>query len=488
MERLSLALQIAQLEDVAPADFDPEDIQVTGVDPDGIVTDDGAARAHYIDVGPSALRKRHDSVVDPKYDGVKTSRKELMDEHIESSDEDADDDVWSSHDEGGVDEPQWHSQDEVDHESSPFDEENQFQQDAHIHAIDEPIERPESLDQCNDLSSALRKTREEDRKKGKAVSKQIVLWDLLLDARIRVQKSVNTGNRLPQLSQYAGFHEVQASLTKMLAEAQALSDELFDLQENLLSFNETVLIPPRKRRRVDDHERSIAEYSDELREASGAASSLENIYHPHLIHTLNKWSSKIQAVSPSVLLPSNRNTFSRSTQHLKSAAQLIDETLADHSRLLARSRIYRGKGERLNSKTLEDAEQKEEVAEVFDDTDFYHQLLRDVIDSRSNGPGGNDDWMAIQRQKKAKKKVDTKASKGRKLRFEVHEKIQNFMVPVPAQGSWHEEQIDELFASLLGKGFETAMQEVGEIANEEVDASLQEQVKASLKEGFKVFG
>jgi protein AATF/BFR2 len=65
------------------------------------------------------------------------------------------------------------------------------------------------------------------------------------------------------------------------------------------------------------------------------------------------------------------------------------------------------------------------------------------------------DWMASQRQKKSKKHVDTKASKGRKLRYEVHEKMQNFMVPVPlAAGAWHETQIDELFGSLLGKGFE----------------------------------
>lgn len=54
--------------------------------------------------------------------------------------------------------------------------------------------------------------------------------------------------------------------------------------------------------------------------------------------------------------------------------------------------------------------------EVFDDTDFYQQLLRDVIDARGNGVGGGDDWMVVQKQKKAKKKVDTKASKGRKLR------------------------------------------------------------------------
>lgn len=83
---------------------------------------------------------------------------------------------------------------------------------------------------------------------------------------------------------------------------------------------------------------------------------------------------------------------------------------------------------------------------------------------------GGEDWTARQRLKKAKKVVDTKASKGRKLRYafylatqpdradtdsraaryEVHEKLQNFMVPVPTSG-WHEEQIDELFANLLGR-------------------------------------
>lgn len=178
----------------------------------------------------------------------------------------------------------------------------------------------------------------------------------------------------------------------------------------------------------------MTDYSEELREASHAASELEcasvlvylsvekisythHSYHPHLVQTLNKWSSKIQAVAPSVLLPSNRNAFSRTNQHVKSATQLIDETIADHSKVLARTKIFRGKGSRLGiSATNEDETREKEDPEVFDDTDFYHQLLRDVIDARGNGTGGNDDWIAVQKEKKAKKKVDTKASKGRKLR------------------------------------------------------------------------
>ena len=56
------------------------------------------------------------------------------------------------------------------------------------------------------------------------------------------------------------------------------------------------------------------------------------------------------------------------------------------------------------------------------------------------------------------------------------------MVPVPMVGVWHEEQIDELFSSLLGKGLQNSM---GRLNDEEHD---QGQVDEALKGGFRVFG
>ncbi|KAF8449133.1 apoptosis-antagonizing transcription factor, partial [Boletus edulis BED1] len=503
---LSLAQQISQLEDVAPvgkstlhvfcsklthADGDPEDVHVTGIDQDpdpdpSTVADNSAARAHYFDVGPSSLRKLHDSLSDPKYDGTKTSRKLILDESDDSESDSANEDAESG------------SQvSEVHLETRAIDHETGIN--YTYTTTDTSTERPSPAKQHSDVSSTLRKTREEDRKKGRAISRQIAshftLWDSLLDARIRLQRSVAAGNRLNNASNYSFLSgncltdesaQLHTPLVKMLEEARLLSDEIFDLQERLLSANESIQPPPRKRRRSTEDDYSVADYAGELREASHVASELERAYHPHLVQTLNKWSSKIQAVAPSVLLPSNRNAFSRTTQHIKPAPQLVDETLADHSKVLTRTRIYRGKGSRVGiSPTDEDGAREMQDPEVFDDTDFYHQLLRDIIDARGSGTGSNDDWTAVQKEKKARKKVDTKASKGRKLRYEVHEKIQNFMVPVSTQGSWHEEQVDELFASLLGKGFESAMQEAGET----VDESLQEEANAALMQGgFRVFG
>jgi protein AATF/BFR2 len=201
-----------------------------------------------------------------------------------------------------------------------------------------------------------------------------------------------------------------------------------------------------------------------------------------------------------VLLPNNRNAFNnKHPQHL-SAAQLVDAALATglggsqgpREKALGRTRVYRGKGGRIRlgeKRSREGDEQKEEEEEeedVFDDTDFYQQLLRDVIDARSgngtSGIGDDNDWLrAQQKARKARKKVDTKASKGRKLRFGVHEKLQNFMVPVQSAG-WHEEQIDELFASLLGRGFEAAMPQ----DMEDKDAGDREDMVVT--DGFRVFG
>ncbi|KAF9462949.1 apoptosis-antagonizing transcription factor [Collybia nuda] len=345
-----------------------------------------------------------------------------------------------------------------------------------------PATTPEPVE---DLSLTLRVKRDEDRTKGKAVARQIAIWDTLLDARIRLQKTVTAANKLPDISDlqlYLALPECQHAMNKMLAEAGALSDELLELQEHMLKTNNFTTIPPRKRRKIDP-EFSLADYTTFFQNATESASALEATYHPHLVQTLSKWSSKIQAIAPSVLLPSNRNTFlSKGPQHQKSITKLIDETLEDSKKLLSRTRVRRSGGARLGTSetVIED-----EDPSIFDDTDFYQQLLRDVIDARGNPNGDDDGWIVAQRQKKSKKKVDTKASKGRKIRYEIHEKLQNFMVPVPVIGAWHEEQTDELFTSLLGRGFGTS----AGLDNDKGGAweGPGDQFEEVMKGGFRVF-
>ncbi|KAG6813828.1 hypothetical protein H0H92_006772 [Tricholoma furcatifolium] len=490
--RLSLKQQLALLEEAAPVDFDPEDAQARDFDNENGVVVDPTAREHYFDVGPSSLRKQHDSISDPKYEGIKTTRKMLQDDSDGSLDEgselEEDDLPDTNMPETDDDEGDEFSDDDRDNQSGE-EEDEEDEEEAHVPppSAKVPVKRPvEEDERGDDLSTELVKKREEDKKKGKAVSRQIALWDSLLDARIRIQKAVTAANRLPpplDLKTCVDLPDCQDSLNNLLKEAALFSEEVFQLQEKLLETNETISAPPRKRQKLQIDDETTVDYAQWLEDATEDASALEEVYHPHLVQTLAKWSSKIQAVAPSVLLPSNRGAFSsKGSQHTKTVLQLIDEALADNNKLLGRTQVRRNKGSRIGVPEATEDEGVQEDPNVFDDTDFYQQMLRDIIDSKGQGSGGGDDWMSIQKQKKAKKKVDTKASKGRKLRYEAHEKLQNFMVPVPVIGGWHEEQIDELFSSLLGKGLE------GLVTGEDgLDGQQEEvQLNEALKGGFRV--
>ncbi|KAL1746809.1 apoptosis-antagonizing transcription factor [Schizophyllum fasciatum] len=487
--RLSLAQQLAQLDDTTPVDFDPEDLQSAPADnEDAEMKDAAAGREHYLDVGPSNLRKQHDSVSDPKYDGRRASRAQLLgdddDEDEEGADEEEDElsnGIPSQDEESDVEDEDTldndgdvvPAHDESEEDESASEGEAADAQEMQTTGPETPTPAP--APPPDDLTDSLRKNREADLRKGKAVARQVAIWDTLLDARIRLQKSVTAAQRVVDVGDVAERADCKEALTQMLDEALLLSDELLSFQEKLLSENEDVTPPARKRRRVETPPPSVADYSEQLRSLTSDTVALEYTAHPHLVRTLTKWSAKIQAVAPSVLLPSSRNAFSKSAQP-KSAPALIDETLADHEKLLARTRVRRGR--------VAEEREGEGRGEVFDDTDFYQQLLRQVIDARGAREGADQDWVQAQKAKKARKKVDTKASKGRKIRYDVHEKLQNFMVPIPAHHGWHEEQIDELFASLLGKGYEHAMP-AAEDAVDGAGADREKEAEALLD--FRVF-
>ncbi|TFK25599.1 TRAUB-domain-containing protein [Coprinopsis marcescibilis] len=498
MARLTLAEQLAQVDDAAPVDFDPEALD-TNNEAGGTTEDLVAAREHYVDVGPSELRRLQGGLSGPQYEGKRISRKDLLELEEQGQSEDSYDGESESEEEfGGIGTESDESDANVEPDESGGQDSQSSEEESEDDDKDEFMTPPESTPSLKrpasqqeppkDLTSTLQQARDADKKKGKAVARQIALWDTLLDSRIQIQKAVVAANKLPTpdaMSRFLEDPECSEALLMLSQEALALVDDITELQERLFTVNEGIKPPARKRRKLED-EANLANATEDLISACESASALEQLYHPHLVQTLSKWSAKIQAVAPSVLLPSNKGTFAKGKHQLKSAVQLVDDTLQDHQGLLDRTRLRRAPGTRVGTNPTADESSKpqangqgEEATEIFDDTDFYQKMLRDIIDSRG-GDGKNADWIAIQKQKKAKKEVDTKASKGRKIRYQVHEKIQNFMVPVIPVGAWHDEQVDELFSSLLGKGFENVVSNVNEDENRMQDINV--------NDGFRVFG
>jgi len=169
--------------------------------------------------------------------------------------------------------------------------------------------------------------------------------------------------------------------------------------------------------------------------------SLESSSSFYRTKILEKWSSKLQATTN--VLPVNKK-LNQSAAPVYTIASQLREQLSNTEHLVSRTRIPRA------SAPIQSAQNIESDPAIFDDTDFYQQLLKSLVDQRmvdtANGAAATDvQWtpadLAELKTKKKKKMVDTRASKGRKLRYHVHEKLQNFTTPDDTL-SWHEQQIE----------------------------------------------
>jgi protein AATF/BFR2 len=118
-----------------------------------------------------------------------------------------------------------------------------------------------------------------------------------------------------------------------------------------------------------------------------------------------------------------------------------------------------------------------EDGDIYDDADFYQLLLKELVDQRTvegssgAGTGGAVPTVVLTAAKdnKNRKNVDRKASKGRKMRFTVHEKLQNFMAPEDRR-AWEQGAIDRFFGTLFGRKMHLNENE----SDDEMDVDVEE--------------
>ena len=172
------------------------------------------------------------------------------------------------------------------------------------------------------------------------------------------------------------------------------------------------------------------------------AHEAENVAHRRTI--LGKWSVKARSATTLVASRRLNDTLQQTI------VDVLADQLSNPERLIKRTRLPRSCAPMQLSKGIT------ESTEIYDDADFYGLLLKELLEQRSvdsaasvQVDGAVTHWKAA-REAKTKKNVDTKASKGRKLRYAVHEKLQNFMAPEDRR-RWEEARIDDLFGSLFGR-------------------------------------
>uniref|UniRef100_A0A8D0C751 Apoptosis antagonizing transcription factor n=1 Tax=Salvator merianae TaxID=96440 RepID=A0A8D0C751_SALMN len=330
--------------------------------------------------------------------------------------------------------------------------------------------------------------------KGKAVKNQLALWDQLLEGRIKLQKALLTANQLPQPQTFLEFkkrggQEFASEVKNSYKALKALLRNLVSLQDELLyqySGTRYLVDGQHVREESDEDIQSSSDEGTKEREkdkgARGAPKrKIEMEDYPEFAAkrfaqfrsyrdtALQKWHDRTKLASGK--LGKGFGSFERSilTQ--------IEHIMMDKERLLRRTQTkrsaYRVLGKPLPSPELppeaspgqaedllpvtSNAHLKDVDEEIFDDDDFYHQLLRELIERKTSSLDPNDQvamgrqWLAIQKlRSKIRKKVDTKASKGRKVRYHVHSKLVSFMAPID-QSTMNDDARTELYRSLFGK-------------------------------------
>lgn len=417
----SLAEQLAKFANPEPEDFDPEDLERNS---DASQSENEEARSHYVDVGKSRLRDDAPEVHSTKYKGARVSRKDLeanhdskfSNEEEESSEDDeeesmgsessGDEDLSTGSEDENVEEEDSVSEDSGSESENGFDQTPSVSNGSSKSAAVAAILQQEQ----KQLISKLSQTAQADVAKGKAVQAQMLVYEGLLDARIRLQKALSISNTLTQSESEPAEEAFEAVLL---------------LLESISKIRRTFSKEPfeKKKRTFEDFVAEAEEADSILRDRR------ENI--------LGKWSRKVQLSSGASALQSSK--FKSLSQ---SAATQVTTVLADTDRLVKRTRVNR-------SQYQLDGAVPDESDAIFDDTDFYRLLLKDLVDRRmaESGSAGLK-WSTT--KTKTKKNVDTKASKGRKLRYHVQEKVQGFDAPRDVF-TWTDDQAEELFSHLLGQ-------------------------------------
>ncbi|XP_048242589.1 protein AATF-like [Haliotis rufescens] len=398
------------------------------------------------------------------------------------------------------------SEEDDDDDDEDDDEDDKKEKDTEESEIEDDEEEQED----GGIESFSRTNQSEEIQKGKAAQSQLGLWDNLLEERIKVQKVASVINQLPQPATWDLFveqggdnymqavTEAQSVLKKLLEDllrVQTLlllqnqetrhvvdgSDPKLDKgskpgsdDEEITSESETEITsesetestpvvkkPPRQQTDTQGLKRKfkMSDYPDFLSKRHKGFATYRN-------ETLHKWNDKTRLASGKI----KGKSFSALEQ---SALKQIEQIMRDKDRLIRRTQLKRsgqrilGVEEKVEEENQRHAEDNQEAAvsaspgddydgEVFDDSDFYHQLLRELIERKTselNDPVAiSRQWLEIEklRTKVKKKKVDTRASKGRKIRYDVHAKLVNFMAPID-NSTWSDEARNDLFKSLFGK-------------------------------------
>ena len=307
------------------------------------------------------------------------------------------------------------------------------------------------------LTTCLAAAAQSDVAKGQAIKVQRKTFDSFLNTRVRLQKALIATN-----SMVAEPHKDESAPASSIEAAEAAALTLLNNLTDMKASIEEARTGEKRKRTQFTSSTSSSDIWDSLRASETTAKKQRRAI-------LTKWSAKTRTAKVGT---AQRQLNVSAEQTL---TDVLDSQLSNATHLVARTQTPR------SCAPLQSASAKPAPdANIYDDADFYGLLLKELLEQRSAdlSNSGTAEFVVqapwqVAREAKTKKVVDTKASKGRRLRYTVHEKLQNFMAP-EERGLWNERQRDDLFSSLFGQRLGLGEQDEVESEEEEaVDAEEQ---------------
>ncbi|KAF7919391.1 uncharacterized protein EAE97_011723 [Botrytis byssoidea] len=356
---------------------------------------------------------------------VDAQHAEVMEEYSDEDDDDSENPDQSDEKEAGSDEE---SEEEASGDEEP--DENEQARRAELRKI--------MGEEQKTVVATISQAAKADAEKGNAVKQQRKAFDSLLNVRIRLQKALVATNSLAA----AEDKDQQDSDGNPFQAAEEAAIKLWNTIDGLrhdLSKAANTSKTGQKRKRGIDSATSSSAIWERMQ-----ASEIANIDNRQTV--LEKWSSKVRATTA---LPISRKLNPNAPQ--QSITSLLQDTLSSSEHLISRTKVPR------SCAPVQKQMKLTTDPNIYDDADFYQLLLKELLDQRmvdsstaAAGEAGKPmQWTAV-KEAKTRKNVDTKASKGRKMKFTVHEKLQNFMAPED-RNTWEESARDRFFATLLGR-------------------------------------
>ncbi|KAN0119613.1 TRAUB domain containing protein [Hyaloscypha variabilis] len=362
------------------------------------------------------------------------------------------------------------SGDQLDDESEPSDgeETGDESKSGSEHEDDEKTQRAELRkimgEEQKTVIATISQAAKVDADKGNAVKEQRKAFDSLLSVRIVLQKALVATNSMAAVEEK--WTDESANQPYEAAEEAAIKlwNTLDGLRHELSKANSGVKTGQKRKRGVETSTPSATLWE---RMQGSEVSVIDNRQT-----TLEKWSAKVRSATS---LPISRKLNPAAAQ--QSITSLIQDQLANSDHLVKRTKMPR------SCAPLQRDQKVTEDPEIYDDGAFYQLLLKELVDQRrvdslttpvNGGDAGKAmQWTAV-KEAKTRKNVDTKASKGRKMRFTVHEKLQNFMAPED-RGTWEPAAIDRFFGTLLGQKMTLGEEEASDDGEGENGFSLEEE-------------